>query len=316
MARSSKKTVVLVKIENEPGVEAVPDPSADAIPVLSADPTPNFDFLQNAELSATLSQRPGIPAGGTWKIELKTYVRGSGDKTVEPRLGRLLEACSFKKEQVDSDGDGYNDTFLYTPISDLSAQKTLTIYLYKDGELYKFVGCMGDMSLDANVRQFPELSFTFTGKLLERAEAPAPVATYEPTKPAVFYNALCKIDNTYAPRFSKVSIGLNNNVAPVDDANEPDGIWRVFINDRKPSGSFDPMATLPSEYDFLTKFKAGEVADLSFTVGQESGNKVEFNCRIQYSDYKLGDRESFLTYELPFNLVSEAGDDELTIAFK
>jgi len=249
-------------------------------------------------------------------VLIKVNLRGSGDKTKEPRLGRLIEACSFKKEVLDSDGDGYTDTYRYSPMSDMDAQKSLTLYLYKDGELYKFVGCKGDISFDSNVREFTEVSFSFTGKLLERVESPVPDVAYEPTKPIVFYDAGCKIDDVFAPRFSKVSIGINNTITAIDDANSPDGIWKVFITDRKPAGSFDPLATLPSEYDFLSKFMTGEVATLKFTVGQQEGNKVSFTAQIQYSDYKFGEKDGALTNELPFNLVTETGDNELIIEFK
>ncbi|SMO61958.1 hypothetical protein SAMN06269117_11460 [Balnearium lithotrophicum] len=314
--RASRKTVVLAKIEDTYGVDALPDPTNDAIQVVSADPSPDYKFLENNELSPTLSRRPGMSAGGTWKIDIKVKLRGSGDKTKEPRIGRLIEACSFKKEVLDSDGDGYTDTYKYTPISSLDSQKSLTIYLYKDGELYKFVGCKGDISLDAEVREFSEVTFSFVGKLLERVEAPVPDVTYEVTKPVVFKDAMCKIDDTFAPRFSKVSIGLNNTITAVDDANSSDGIWKVFITDRKPSGSFDPLATLPSEYDFLTKFENGDVATLNFTLGQEEGNKVVVTSKIQFSDYKFSDKDGVLTNDMTFNLVTENGDDELIIEFK
>ena len=314
--RAARLTVLLAKIEDTYGVDAVPDPLKDAIPVVSADPSPDYKFLENDELSPTLSKRPGMSAGGTWRIEVKTKIRGSGDKTKEPRLGRLLEAASCSKEPVDSDGDGNVDAYEYRLMSDMEAQKSLTIYLYKDGELYKFVGCKVDLSLDANVRELGELSFTIVGKLAERVEASVPTVEYEPTKPIAFVDALCKIDDTYSPRFSKVSIGLNNQITAIEDANSPDGIWKVFITDRKPSGSFDPLAVKPSEYDFLTRFQNGDVAKLKFTLGKEEGNRVEVEAKIQFSDFKFGDREGVLTNELPFNLVTTTGDDELVIRFK
>jgi len=65
--RASRKTVLLAKIEDTYGVDALPDPLQDAIEILSADPTPDYTFLENNALSPTLSRRPGMSASGTYK---------------------------------------------------------------------------------------------------------------------------------------------------------------------------------------------------------------------------------------------------------
>lgn len=315
---TTKQQAILAKLETNYGQNALPDPLQDAIEIIEPEIKPAYEFIRNESVTPSLSKRPSLVADGTVEVSFKTYLKGSGDISVEPRIARLLQACSMQKQFIDESGNGTNDTYKFTPHSDINNQDSLTFYVYKGGMLYKIVGAKGTFNFNGEVSKFPIISFTFTGKLAEDPTfAPVPTVNLESSTPIIFKNAsatLTKGSTNYTLKATKLEVGIENKVSPLKSITASDGIDSIFITERDPKGSIDPIAS--DSTDFFNIYTNADVCQLKTIFGNSTGNTIHIEANIQFSDFSIGDREGFATYELPFECVSETGDDELIIKIK
>jgi len=209
-----------------------------------------------------------------------------------PRVGALLQACnmaeSITTESSPGAGDGHVD---YTPHSDAVNAKSLTIYYYIDGELYKIVGAVGTFKINGQVGSFPTIDFTFKGKLLSASDSPMPSSvSFESTKPVPFQNVQFTLDGNNSFVCSQLTVDINNTISERPDIQEPDGVKGFFISDRSPNGYIDPERVLRATYDLFGKFKAGTEGSMSAVVGTTPGNIVEITApAVQYTEELLNE---------------------------
>lgn len=310
--------VLLAALEDTYGAEQAVSPTNDAIEIMDPDIKPSYEFVRNESVNPSLTKRPAMVADGTVTIQFKTFLKGSGDITVKPRVARLLEACGMSYSFVDLNNDNINDTHLIKPHSDVNAQKSITLHLYKAGKLYRVIGAKGTFTINAEVSRYPIISFTFTGKLAaDPISANAPDIQLEASRPAIFKAVTARMtkgSTTDDLKATKFELDIGNKVSPLKSIIADDGIDSIFITERDPKGSIDPIAESDSE--FFTTFKNADVVNLFTSYGSGQGNVVEIEAQAQFTGIDIGEREGFNTYELPFECVSESPDEEVIIRFK
>jgi hypothetical protein len=200
---------------------------------------------------------------------------------------------------------------LYAPSS--GTIPSLTLYMYKDGLLYKFVGCRGTWRLNLETGAIGRISFTFTGIFLSKTDASVPSVTLDSARPPVFKGANLKW-NRLAAGIKTFSLDFGNTLAYPDNPNATESFDPPIITSRRVTGAIDPYETLVATRDIMADMQAGTRRILYGSLGSTAGNKIGIvvpQAHAMNSD--LGDREGILTVGVPFQAVGK--DAGATLCF-
>jgi len=328
--RQRNQAVIVAALQTD--LDSLPtfDYTTDALQVLE---TPDIKFIRETTERNIVKQT----LGATGEIVTSTYVevtfqvecKGSGvdanGNVLEPRIGRLIQACGFNKT-VNTDTAGIVTDIVYTPSSDEFGSATrpaiaFEIYMGLSGTTAdKFVvyNAGGNFKFTGNVGNYAILEFTFTGQLYSGPTTiTVPSVTYETTQPSPFLGANIIFDNNTSFVFNSVNIDTGNNIIIRKDANEETGIKGVLLGKRHMTATLDPEATFANDYDWIGLLKQGHKASLSIgPVGSEVGNKYSMNApAAQLTGVDHANRDDILTFDVNLLLTEVNGDDELSITF-
>ena len=115
---------------------------------------------------------------------------------------------------------------------------------------------------------------------------------------------------------ANIRFAMNNEVVLRQSANASGGHLNAMVTGRAPSGSFDPEAVLKATDDVFQDWEDGARLPLKVQVGHRAGNICTITApKCQYADMGFSDRDGLLTYDAPFRLARDAGDDEIAIVF-
>lgn len=210
----------------------------------------------------------------------------------------------------------------YRPTSDPSAMTSATVYFHRDGILHKAVGCRGTASLNIQVGQIASISFELQALYAEPVDDSLPSPATVALQPPVANGLGLRVGGYEPGSLTQFSLSYNNDVARIPDLNAEEGISRIIINGRRPTGSVDPEADTLANFNPWNDWSQGNTAVLNGTVGASSGNRVGlFVPSAQYESVSYSDRDGMVAYDLPFvcrqrdasDLTS--GDDEAWIIF-
>lgn len=303
-----KREVICLKIEAVKGQEQVPDASNDAILVSNIGfSNEGVRMVDRDNIKATLSKDQPIYAGSLKKITFDAEIKGSGTAGTPPEIGQALRACGFAERIV------ANTSVSYLPGSvDLDA---CTIYYYQDGSLRKMIGAQGTGSISAEAGSIGKVSFEFTGHDAGYADEAMVTPSYDSTVPVPLIGAQFKL-GAFNAIVNALSIEFGNTLVMPGDISSADGYGPIFISDRAPTGSIDPLADLPSVKNFEQEWKDGLVTVLDTgVIGKTAGNKYQVKANVAYTEIAQGDRDGIRSHDLSFNCVGVNGDDEIEMIF-
>lgn len=281
-------------------------------------PTEKLDRdLQRESLS------PKNPITGKKWIEISftCELKGSGTHGTAPQIGDLLEACGFS-ESIGEDGGG-SSSVVYTPAS--MGHKSITFNLYEvnassGGDYIKHTikGARGDVNFAFEAGQIARAEFTFQGLYTKPSDIADPGdPSYESSSPPIVDSLSLSYGGNSDLVAQAVNIALGNDVSEKPDLNTQYGIAGYRINGRTPTGDFNPEAVLLATYDFWQDLVNSEKNALSLTLGSTQGNILEVSApKVTLDNIDQGERNGITTKEIPFTLGMDAGDDELSLAFK
>lgn len=303
------REVILAKIESTYNTD--PTPSASTNAVLVENPSWSLEGLRMVDrpvVKANLSKEQQIYAGTLRSVSFDCEIKGSGAAGTAPEIDALLQACGFLWTNTPSTSD------VYTPAS--SGHKSITIYYYQDGLLYKLTGCRGNVSFTITAGEKLMANFSFTGHSAKPTDSALPTATYDATVPVGLVGLSLTVGG-YSAILSSLTMDMGNSIATPPSLSASDGYGEVRITSRDVQGSIDPEQTLVATKDWENDLRAGStLAVTTGVIGSTAGNRVKFDLpAIYYRDQSPGDRESVRTLEIPFGAVESSGDDELTITF-
>lgn len=312
-----KRSVILAKEEITSGVDANPTPAANAILAYDVAITPVGERLERDPSRATLSPYPHLIGRRYREITFQTELRSSGashSTPIAPRTGDLFEACGMLEtltaETIGGVGDG---NVKYSPAS--TGHKTATIYAYIDGLLWKLFGCMGNPEFVCEAGQPGKVNWTFQGTYEAAGDAAvlSPVTYDAPTPPLVLSSGFTlNAVTTFVAQ--QLSVGLGNTIVLRDDINSPSGYAAALITARAGSGSFNPEATTVATYDFEREWRDAEQRAMEISLGDVPGNRIKISApKIQLDAPAHADREGIFTFDIPFFLAMNTGDDEIII---
>lgn len=276
MARYTRNSAILAKIETTSGTDAVPTGSANAILVSNLTANPLVSNTIDRDLIRPYFGASEQLTGTVYKeINFDVELAGSGTAGAAPAWGPLLLACAFA-ETVNA-----GVSVDYTPITD--AQKSLTIYYYRSGVLHKLLGARGDCTLRAGVGTRPVFAFRFMGldggmsatsnpsQTLTAWKTPLSVSdanTGDLTFGCTYAAGALSGGTTYPSRGLELPFG--NAVGHTALLGGED----IDVTDRQIGGTVELDLTAAQEVSFMTDIKANSTQSLGLVHGTAAGNKV------------------------------------------
>lgn len=304
---SPRRYVVLAKIETTQFTDATPDAATDAMLVKNVNITPlrvetedrNLDraYFGNSEKIAVLTE--GV-------LEFDVEMAGSGAAGTAPGWGVLLRACAFAETITASTSAAYN------PISD--SFESATIYCYRDGVLYKFLGAQGNVAINMAAKTIPHFHFRFVGQYSAVTDASLPASPdysiFQQPKGSIPANTGTLTWNSYAAKVSAFSTDMQNQVSHAVWMNQE----TLAVTDRKPQGSITVEAVLVATHNYFSELLNGTLGAYTITHGTTAGNKVKVDQpKMQLADMRETTFENTLAYQFTTTANPNAGNDEVVI---
>jgi len=307
MSMYSKRTTMWVKIESTNGSDPTPTAAANAVCANDVELTVKPDMKQRFCATGDRSL-PQVIRGKT-AVDLKFSIplQGSGAAATAPRWAPLLQAC----DRALTTGVGASSQ-IFLPAATI---QTCTIYVNMDGIQHIVTGCAGDCEIDLSAGDFGKLNFTMSGMYALATDIPVVAPTYDTTIPRVVKGTTMTFGG-YACIIEKLNLKFGNTVAERTDFNATEAIRSFIVTDRAPEGTMTIEAILraTASADLWSYFDAGTTKALSFVLGATAGNIVTITapvCVLKGVNY--GDRDGIRTFEAPFQLARNTGNDEMTI---
>lgn len=326
MAYRKNLALVGIKAETTPGTFADPKTGdATGTPQIFAATDVSFDpegeFIQRSDARSHFGKLPGVPGIGKGKFSFKLPLVGRTGAGTAPLFRLALMAAGFAEEVTASTSVIYRPASLFDGSAGGAGLGTRPAAAYSlvawiDGKKCALNGCMGNVKLSAKAGQFIEAAFEFQGGYSSVTDEvmPTPSASTSFVPPTFLGAGLTlNFGSAWAnAEFETLELDCGNSLSENVDANSAAGLKYVQITDRKASGKFNPLLVANSSHDFFGIWRAGTVGSLQTgVIGSVAGNRLQLIFPvIQYQGPKLGDRNSFVSVEQDFAIVTQVADTE------
>lgn len=315
MARKTKNTVILAKIETTAGTDAVPTGAANAILVSDMSFDYSINMIERDNIKGTFGMDAPAVGSRYVTVSFSAEISGSGAAGTAPAWGPLIRACAAAETITAA------QRVEYTPIS--TGLETLTIYFHADGVLKKAIGAMGNCQVEATEGSIGKFKFTFTGLDGGEAAVANPAATLTAWKaPLAIVNGNANIilGGTYATGAVTGGTPVCNKGLSLDFGNEVafiallGGCQGIDIKDRKSKGSVQLELDAASEVAAIAACKSAALTSLGLVHGSAAGAKVTiFAPTVQRMNPKQVDNEGRVHLGLDLGFMPAAGNDEWRI---
>lgn len=192
----------------------------------------------------------------------------------------------------------------YTPTS--SNIPSLTIWVYMDGVLYKFIGCRGTCPLTLTARGPGRISFRFMGQLTTKTDAALPTTTvYDATRPPVWKGGAFTI-NSAGASVQTLSIDPGNNLVQPDNPGAAEGFDPAIITARQVRGSINPKEVLVATRDLMGSFRNQVKQPVFARLGADVGNHIIITIpSALYLNQTPGDTNGYQVTDVPFHATGQ-----------
>lgn len=311
MAKTMKTLLLLAKQEVTFGVDPVPTPAANAILVRGFTPQMiNADFVERNLILGYKGNFGSLAVGVHREFEFEVELAGSGAAGTAPKWGPILQACGFSETLVAS------TTATYQPIS--TGDKSVTLYGYLDGLLFKLTGAYGTASFDFTSKAIPFMKCKFVG------EYSIPTDTTFPTG-MVFtgFQKPLTVGKVNTPTFSIHGLAAVCQALSFDVANNLSyrdliGASGAYNSDRKPTGSAKIELPTVAAANFAELARTNAEGALQLIHGTAAGNIIQIDMpKTQFTSApSISDDNGIAMLDLQFSINPNAGNDELVIVVK
>lgn len=139
MSLSTRKDVVLAKLEGTYGTDPTPTGAANAILVSNLQISPlQMTPVERGLIREWFGNSESIPGQIFGEVSFEVEIQGSGTAGTATAYGPLLQACGLVET------DGASDV-QYDPTSSEALMKSVTIFFYRDGVLHEMNGARGSV---------------------------------------------------------------------------------------------------------------------------------------------------------------------------
>ena len=160
--------------------------------------------------------------------------------------------------------------------------------------------------------------FVFTGRYVEPSDVTTFTTPVPGPDPEPFLNATLSFHSLGTLLVQNVTLDMANNIVLRNDVNEATGNFSAVLTGRNPVGSIDPEMILTATQNFFNRLTNNTEGALSYILGAGAGNITTVTApAVQIVNGSDADRDGLRTnpLELQLNQSTQAGDDELSIAF-
>jgi len=295
--------LVLAKTELILGVDPTPTPALNAIRVITADIKPNIEAIDRKVQKNTMGNLPHMIGKKTATLDIEVEMKGSGAAGTPPEIAPLLKACG----RVETINAGVS--VVYQPST--TSNSTVTVYVYKDGLLWKCIGGRGKVTYDTTIGQITSIKFSFQVLYTAPVTQTVPTgAAYQSSQPIVATTIDVATENGTAIKVAAIGF---------DDGNDMQehyviGEHSFQIANRQPTAKLtkDSVGST-AEWDNLV---AGLDANISFTFGQSTGNKFKCDMPVARKDgVTYNERAERDILDVTYRLYESVGDDQYTFTY-
>lgn len=307
-----RRKVLLLKTESVYGTDPTPTAALNAIQAMNGSITLEADKAEREIDLAFFGGKPFVLMNRRATIEFEFELLGASSPGTASPWGPMLKAAGFA-ETLEPVGPPIEA--LYNPISD--AISSCSIYFWMGSNKFVITGCRGNIEFTADVQTFLKGKATFTGLMA----IPTDVAIPTNAVLTAFQEPVAVETETFAVTLDgfnldakMVTINLNNDVKMHEGSESRE----VIINDRKPTGSIRCYDPTVAGKDLWTLARLGTKVALSWNVQPPSsptGRIIIVEApKVQLELPKFADIDGARGLEIPFTLLPNAGNDELTIS--
>jgi hypothetical protein len=294
--------LVLCKLEDTKGTDAVPVASTNAIRLLARpNPTVNRSNIERNVTKQTMGNIGLIPdPDASVELSLEVELKGSGTAGTAPDWGPLMQACRMVETVVARTSVTYAPS---TPV-----EKSCTIYTYVDGVLWKMLGAVGTCQITTNPGEFPKASFTMTAPYIAPVNAAVPTgAAFDASVPKVI-SSQDLVNDGAVIKVGSLSLDFGNDV----QEHRTIGNHEWVVANRNPTLTLnkDSVSTAAE----WTAVDAGTNASISATFNAGAGNNIAISApKAVRQGVTLGERAERHTLEIAYNLYETTSDDQFSI---
>lgn len=310
-----RNQVLLVKIEATKGTDAEPTAADNAVLCAVVNPTVDGQSLENPVVRNSISAAPEKFINKKMTFQIQLPLKGSGTAGVAPEFGSLLQGCGLGETVTSTTG---SEKVEYSPVSSDSAMKTDTIYLYKDGILFKGLGCAGNFSSTNRAGELPMLTFDMEGKFGGVTDSSNPASpVYDETEPIEVKSYGFKFGTWGSGVIREFNFETGNTVNTRSNINAADGIESSGISARDPRYSATVEAVPEATHPFWGNYISRDTSALEFKHGTTSGNIVEFSApKANYAAPTSNSEDGIFMYSVGGQLLEDSGNDNFKLTFK
>lgn len=299
----TNRTVLLAKIESAYGTDPTPAVNGNEVEVFGLSIKPIMSKVERKPLRASLSPLASSKSKWLWDIQFETELKGSGTAGTAGRLSPLFKSCGM------TETDNGTTSTAYTPGT---PSGSCTLWIYKDGLLYKATGCRGDFEITCEAGKIPMVKWSFKGIYVTPIDAVMVTPVYEATKGIVAESIGFALSG-FQGHTRNYSIKMNNQLVERYSLNSANASVGVIIGSRAPTGKAQMEAELIATEPMVTELEADTAIDIAAAHTGAAGNIVTISGtgKAQYDAINPADESGIFMYDVEFSL--SGTDDELTI---
>ncbi len=218
-------------------------------------------------------------------------------------FGTLAQACGFTKAAS-----------VYTPTSDVTAQKCLTFKVWESGRVKSLTGCAGNFTIEpGGPGQRVFINWEWQGVWVAPVDEAMPNEAPIVGAPYRSAGVTLTVGGSALPKVSTWQIQMNNTVEMRDDITKAAAVANFLVSERGPQMTVDPEARLVADHDAFGLLLAGTTGALSLALSDGSNTVTLAGARVQRLQVGDSDRNQKLTDALTLALHNSSGNDDLVI---
>ncbi len=307
MAKKTRNSVVLAKLQTTGGTAAQPTGATDAVLVRNLTATPlSAEFVERELLRPYMGNSGQIATTQYAQLEFEVELAGSGTAGKAPAWGPLLRASGFA-ETVTVGTDAR-----YLPVS--TDFELITLHYFLDGLFHKITDARGTVSFDITAKGIPFMRYRFIG-------AYHPIADKAPPAGVDFsaFQTPLGVNKQNTPQWAMGGYSGCLQALSFDLANAL--VWRSLIScegaeitDRQPTGQVSLELPKIADLNWPEMVRSAATQPLSITHGTQAGNIVTISALgAQLSEPSYSEAENVAMLGLNLSLQPGQGNDEIQI---
>lgn len=315
---------MVINAEATPGTYLAPEAADFDIRIQNPEFSLNLPVDDENAKSANGSHAEFESIAGTQSAQITCRVRAnySGSVDVEPKYWGLAKMCGCQVLPYSTDGLG-----LVRRASQDDTTYSIAIYDTEIGAspvttIYQFAGCVGNMVLAAENLDSPLMAnFTIQGKLNDIVDGTKLTLqnTVQTQLQEHILGATVSRGGTIAPdgtvsggitqRISSFSFDIGNEINPIYDQSETEGILHFALTGARPRLSINPLAVKQASPgpDWLNEFLSETTSVINLTTTNFKLNILD----SQLLSPSIANREQFVSWDMIFKAIQNGVPDTL-----